>query len=258
MRKTMPLEFAEKTALITGGGTRIGRASAMALAAEGCVVTIAGRTRSTLEQTVADIEADGGVARFVECDVADEASVQAAVAVAIGDAGRLDFAVNSAGISGGDNLKPTADYATDFFDDIIAVDLRGTFLSMKYELRQMKAQGFGSVVNIGSSRKPCGSGRFCRLRGGEAWTDRTHEGRCARLYAADGIRINATAAGLVETPMIATGRSPEVMAARIAAHPIGRIAQASEIADAVIWLLSNKSSFVTGMTLPVDGGYTAR
>jgi NAD(P)-dependent dehydrogenase (short-subunit alcohol dehydrogenase family) len=160
MRKTMPLEFAEKTALITGGGTGIGRASAMALAAEGCVVTIACRTRSTLEQTVADIEADGGVARFVECDVADEASVQAAVAVAIGDAGRLDFAVNSAGISGGDNLKPTADYATDFFDEIIAVDLRGTFLSMKYELRQMKAQGFGSVVNIGSAASLVGAAGF--------------------------------------------------------------------------------------------------
>jgi NAD(P)-dependent dehydrogenase (short-subunit alcohol dehydrogenase family) len=177
--------------------------------------------------------------------------------VAIGDAGRLDFAVNSAGISGGDNLKPTADYATDFFDEIIAVDLRGTFLSMKYGLRQMKAQGFGSVVNIRSAASLVGAAGFAgyvAAKHGQIGLTKA----AALDYAADGIRINAIAAGLVETPLIATGRSPEVMAARIASHPIGRIAQVSEIADAVIWLLSNKSSFVTGVTLPVDGGYTAR
>jgi NAD(P)-dependent dehydrogenase (short-subunit alcohol dehydrogenase family) len=228
----------------------------LALAAKGCIVTIAGRTRATLQQTVADIEAAGGRGRFAQCDVTDEASVKSAVAAAIGDSGRLDFAVNSAGISGGDNLKPTADYETEFFDEVIAIDLRGTFLSMKHELRQMKAQGFGSVVNIGSAASLVGAAGFSgyvAAKHGQVGLTKA----AALEYGADGIRVNAIAAGLVETPLIATGRSEEARAARIAAHPIGRIAQASEIADAALWLLSGESSFVTGAVIAVDGGYTA-
>jgi NAD(P)-dependent dehydrogenase (short-subunit alcohol dehydrogenase family) len=143
-------KFAGKTALITGGGTGIGRASALALCAEGCLVTVAGRTASTLEETVRQVEAAGGAGRLVECDVTDEQSVRAAVKAAIGDSGRLDFGINSAGVSGGDNLRRTADYATETFDRMIAIDLRGTFLSMKYELQQMQAQGFGAIVNLSS------------------------------------------------------------------------------------------------------------
>lgn len=143
-------ELQGKTAMITGGGSGIGRASALALAAEGCEVTVAGRTVSDLEETVRQVEATGGTARFVRCDVADEESVHAAVDVAGRGAGRLDFGVNSAGVSGGDDLQPTGDYPTETFDRIIAVDLRGVFLSMKYELRQMEAQGFGSIVNLDS------------------------------------------------------------------------------------------------------------
>jgi NAD(P)-dependent dehydrogenase (short-subunit alcohol dehydrogenase family) len=146
----MTREFDGKTALITGGGTGIGRASALALAAEGCLVTVAGRSPATLQQTVRLVRDAGGTARLVECDVTDEESVRTAVEVALGDSGRLDFAVNSAGESGGDDLRPTAEYPTGTFDRIIAIDLRGTFLSMKQELAQMKAQGFGSIVNLGS------------------------------------------------------------------------------------------------------------
>jgi NAD(P)-dependent dehydrogenase (short-subunit alcohol dehydrogenase family) len=250
-------ELGGTTALVTGGGTGIGRASALALAALGCTVTVAGRTLSTLRETVELITAGGGAARHVECDVSDEASVAHAVEVAIGGSGRLDFGVNSAGISGGDDLRKTADYATEMFDRMIAVDLRGTFLSMKYELRQMRTQGFGSIVNIGSGASLVGVPGFAgytAAKHGVVGLTRT----AALDYGPDGIRVNAIAAGLVNTPLIAEGRSPETMAARTAAHPIGRIAEPEEIADTVVWLCSDRSSFVTGVALPVDGGYTAR
>jgi NAD(P)-dependent dehydrogenase (short-subunit alcohol dehydrogenase family) len=253
----MTLEFAHKTALITGGGTGIGKSSALALAALGCTVTVAGRTISTLKETAGQITARGGTARYVDCDVADERSVEHAVDVAAGDSGRLDFGVNSAGVSGGDDLRKTADYDTAAFDRIIAVDLRGTFLSMKYQLRQMVAQGFGSIVNIGSGAGVVGVPGFAgytAAKHGVVGLTKT----AALDYGADGIRVNVIIAGLVDTPLIAEGRSPETMAARVAAHPIGRIAEPEEMSDAVVWLCSDRSSFVTGAAIPVDGGYTAR
>lgn len=140
---------------------------------------------------------------------------------------------------------------------MIAVDLRGTFLSMKYELRQMAAQGFGAIVNLGSGAGLVGVPGFA----GYAAAKHGVVGltKVAALdYGAQEIRINAIAAGLVDTPLIAEGRSPEVQAARIAAHPLGRIARPEEISDAVLYLLSSRSSFVTGVTMPVDGGYVAR
>ena len=249
--------FEGTTALVTGGGTGIGRASALALAAAGCTVTVAGRTVASLEETVRMITKAGGTARPVECDVSDEKSVAHAVQVAAGDSGRLDFGVNSAGISGGDDLRKLADYPTETFDRMITVDLRGTFLSMKYQLRRMQAQGFGSIVNIGSGASVVGVAGFAgytAAKHGVVGLTRT----AALDYGPDGIRVNALVVGLVNTPLIAEGRSPEVMAARIAAHPIGRIAEPQEIADAVVWLCSDRSSFVTGTALPVDGGYTAR
>jgi NAD(P)-dependent dehydrogenase (short-subunit alcohol dehydrogenase family) len=164
--------------------------------------------------------------------------------------------VNSAGVSGGDDLTPTAEYETEKFDLMIATDLRGTFLAMKYELRQMKAQGFGSIVNISSGAGLVGTPGFSgytAAKHGQLGLTKT----AALDYGADGIRVNAIAAGLIDTPLVAD-RPPEVMAARIAMHALGRLAQASEIADVVVWLCSEKSSFVTGAAVPVDGGYTAR
>jgi NAD(P)-dependent dehydrogenase (short-subunit alcohol dehydrogenase family) len=252
----MAIQFQDKTALVTGGGTGIGRATALALAAEGCSVTVCGRTTSTLDETVALIQSAGGTARSIRCDVSDEESVRQAVAEAIGDTGQLDFGINSAGVSGGGDLQPTADYPTDRFDLMFATDLRGTFLAMKYELKQMKAQGFGSIVNIASITGLVGypgvSGYVAAKHGQVGLT------KAAALdYAPDGIRINAIAAGLVDTPLIAD-RPPDVLAARTALHPLGRLAHPSEIADAVVWLCSDKASFVTGAAIPVDGGWTAQ
>jgi NAD(P)-dependent dehydrogenase (short-subunit alcohol dehydrogenase family) len=252
----MTAQFTGKAALITGGGTGIGRASALALAAEGCSVTVCGRTMSTLDETVKLVEAAGGTARAVRCDVSDEQSVRGAVEAARADDGRLDFGVNCAGVSGGGDLQPTADYPTERFDLMFATDLRGTFLAMKYELQQMKAQGFGSIVNIASITGLVGypgvSGYVSAKHGQVGLT------KAAALdHASDGIRVNAIAAGLVDTPLIAD-RPSDVLEARIALHPLGRLARPSEIADAVVWLCSDRSSFVTGAAIPVDGGWTAR
>jgi NAD(P)-dependent dehydrogenase (short-subunit alcohol dehydrogenase family) len=250
-------ELGGTRAFVTGGGTGIGRASAVALAAQGCFVTVAGRTRRTLDETVALVRAVGGSASAVLCDVTDEASVASAVAMAAGEDGRLDFGVNSAGVSGGDDLRPLADYSQDQFDRMIDIDLRGTFLSMKYELRHMVAFGRGSIVTIASGAGIVGVPGFAgyvAAKHGQVGLTKT----AALDYGAQGIRVNAIAAGLVDTPLVAEGRSPEVMAARIAAHPIGRIGRPDEIADAVVWLCSDRSSFVTGTAIPVDGGYAAR
>jgi len=244
-------------AFITGGGSGIGAASALALAAQGCFVTVAGRHRESLDETVRLVQEAGGDGAAVLCDVADEESVARAAEAAAGPDQRLDFGVNSAGVSGGDDLEPLADYATSQFDRMIAVDLRGTFLSMKYELRHMTPFHKGSIVNIASGAGLVGVPGFA----GYAASKHGQVGltKAAALdYGTQGIRVNAIAAGLVDTPLVATGRSPEVMAARIAAHPIGRIGRPEEIADAVVWLCSEHSSFVTGAAVPVDGGYVAR
>jgi NAD(P)-dependent dehydrogenase (short-subunit alcohol dehydrogenase family) len=250
-------EFDGRRALITGGGSGIGQASAVALAARGCFVTVVGRTEATLQETVSLVEDGGGSASMAVCDVTDEGSVRHAVEVAAGDGGRLDFGVNSAGVSGGDELKPLAEYSTEQFDRMIAIDLRGTFLSMKYEIRHMLPAGGGSIVNIASGAGLVGAPGFAgyvAAKHGQVGLSKAG----ALDYGAQGIRVNAIAAGLVETPLVAEGRSPEVMAARIAQHPIGRIGQPEEIADAVVWLCSDLSSFVTGAAIPVDGGYVAR
>jgi NAD(P)-dependent dehydrogenase (short-subunit alcohol dehydrogenase family) len=253
----MPDQFEGKSAFVTGGGTGIGRESALALASHGCFVTVAGRTASSLEQTVQDIERARGQAAFTVCDVADEHSVRDAVSFAASQRDRLDFAVNSAGLSGGDNLQPTADYATAEFDRMIAIDLRGTFLVMKYALPYLCAHGGGSIVNISSGAGVVGVPGFAgytAAKHGVMGLTKT----AALDYGPQGIRVNAIVAGLVNTPLIAEGRSPEVMAARIAAHPIGRIGEPHEVSDVVVWLCSDQSSFVTGAGIPVDGGYTAR
>lgn len=251
-------EFSGRSAVVTGGGSGIGRESALALAQRGCFVTVLGRTESTLKEAVDDIEARGGRGAYAQCDVSDEASVQRAIEFAVvSGGGVLDFCINSAGVSGGDNLKPVADYDTADFDRMIAIDLRGTFLIMKYAIPSMLASPCASIVNVSSGAGIVGVPGFAgytAAKHGVMGLTKT----AAIDYGRQGIRVNALVVGLVETPLVAQGRSPEIMAARIAAHPIGRIGMPSEIADAVIWLCSEKSSFVTGGAIPVDGGYTAQ
>lgn len=255
----MPGQLENKTALVTGGGTGIGRATALALAAEGAVVTVAGRTKTTLAETVEQITTAGGSARYVICDVTDEDAVRAAVTVAVGDTDRLDLAVNSAGIDGGNLQFPTVEYPNDTFEDMMATNVRGMFYSMKHELAQMSAQGHGSLVNISSSAGLIGTpGYVGYVASKSAEIGLTKS--AALDYAKQNIRVNAVCPALVNTPLIAdmAEENPQWRATLDAAHPIGRIAEPSEIADVVVWLCSDRSSFVTGVALPVDGGYTAQ
>lgn len=250
--------FSAKTAIVTGGGSGIGLAVAIALAAEGCTVTVVGRTAATLEQTVDQIRAAGGNARYAIGDVADEDAVAAAVEVAVGNSNRLDFAVNCAGIDG-EAPQTTVDYPMDMFDRMMATNVRGMFVSMKHELLQMRSQGFGSIVNIASGAGLVGIPGFAAYSASK-WAEVGMTKSAALEYAKDGIRINAICPGLVETPLWdATARTDPATADRlIGAHPIGRIAKANEIADAVLWLCSDQSLYLVGTALPLDGGYTAQ
>ncbi|BBJ37711.1 short chain dehydrogenase [Streptomyces antimycoticus] len=250
----MSQQFAGKTALVTGGGSGIGRATTLALAAEGALVTISGRTEENLKETVRLVEAAGGSARHIVADVSDESMVEAMVHAAVGDTGRLDFAVNNAGYDG--EFQLTTDYSTEMLDHMIAVNIRGVFLSMKYELRQMVVQGFGSVVNMSSGAGLVGVSGFSGYTATKA-AEIGMTKSSALEVALQGIRVNALCPGLVDTPMIATmDPNEEPMKSIIAAHPMGRIANAQEVADAVVWLCSEKAGFITGVALPIDGGYS--
>lgn len=255
----MTEQLGGRTALITGGGSGIGRARALALATEGCTITVAGRTIAALQETVRHVEAAGGTGRYAVADVTDEEAIKEAVKVAVGDSGRLDFAVNSAGIDGGNDAHPAVAYPNETLELMLDVNVRGMFLSMKHELEQMVDQGSGSVVNISSGAGlegvPGYSG-YVASKHAEIGLTKS----AALDYASVGIRVNAVCPGLVNTPLIAemASESPEMHDSLVAAHPLGRIAEASEIADAIVWLCSEKSSYVTGIALPVDGGYTAR
>jgi NAD(P)-dependent dehydrogenase (short-subunit alcohol dehydrogenase family) len=248
-----------KTALITGGGTGIGRAAGIALASEGYEVTVAGRTTSSLEETVKLVTEAGGKAKYVIADVHDEDAVRHAVEVAAGDDGRLDVAVNSAGVDGGNDSHAFIDYPVETLDLMLATNVRGMFFSMKHELEIMCKQGFGSIVNISSGAGLTGVPGYA----GYVASKHAEIGltKSAALdYAASGVRVNAVCPGLVNTPLIAEmiTENPELHEHLVASHPLGRIAEPEEVADAIVWLATNKSSYVTGVALPVDGGYLAR
>jgi NAD(P)-dependent dehydrogenase (short-subunit alcohol dehydrogenase family) len=241
---------------ITGGGSGIGRSTAVLFASLGSEVTVAGRGVDKLEETVDLASKAGGRASAIGCEVTDEESVRRAVEYATGRVGRLDFSVNSAGISHGGVRTPAAEHDLGFFDELVATNVRGMFLSMKYELGVMHAQGSGAIVNVSSGTGLVG------VPGAAGYTASKHAQigltKSAALdYAPEGIRVNAVCPGLVDTPMIDPGRTPEGMAAWVDAHPMGRIAQPEEIADAIHWLATH-ASFVTGVALPVDGGLVAR
>jgi NAD(P)-dependent dehydrogenase (short-subunit alcohol dehydrogenase family) len=259
MTETITAQFQGHTALITGGGTGIGRAAAIALAAEGASVTVAGRTQATLEETVSVVNDNGGCARLVIADVHDEDAVRHAVEVTAGEEGRLDMAVNSAGIDGGNDAHLTVDYPSTTVALMLATNVQGMFLSMNHELPLMVRQGAGSIVNISSGAGLVG------VRGYSGYAASKHaEIGLSKSTALDyghlGIRVNALCPGLVNTPLIAEmiNENPAMHGELVASHPLGRIAEPEEIADAIVWLCSQRSSYVTGIALPIDGGYTAR
>lgn len=249
-------EFEGKVALVTGGGSGIGRATALAFAREGAKVVIADRDVQRAEEIVSIIRDAGGAASFRRTDVSVAADVEALVDYTVTTYGRLDLAFNNAGIEGG--VKPLADQTEANFDAVMNVNVKGVWLSMKYEISRMLKQGSGAIVNSSSVAGVVGFpgiGIYAASKHAVIGLTKT----AALEYSAHGIRVNAVSPAAIDTEMIdrlADGMNTK-KANLAPLHPIGRIGRAEEVAEAVLWLCSSKASFVTGHSLVVDGGFTA-
>jgi NAD(P)-dependent dehydrogenase (short-subunit alcohol dehydrogenase family) len=246
----------QKVAIVTGGSSGIGRATALALAKERVKVTVAARRAKEGEETVQLIKDAGSEGIFVKTDVANEDDIRSLVAKSAKTYGRLDYAFNNAGIE--EMMTPLADQTSEIFDQIMKVNVKGVWLSMKYEIPEMIRNGGGAIVNMSSVAGVMGFPQMpIYIASKHAVLGLTKS--AALEYAKSGIRINAVAPGGVETDMAKrVGGDHQFLETLTSMHPIGRIANPEEIANTVVWLLSDKASFVLGHTLLVDGGMISR
>ena len=257
----MSEEFEGKVALVTGAGSGIGRASALAFARQGAKVMVADIDAASAAETVSLIEASSGAkgqAIFVTTDISQSFQVEALVAQTISNWGRLDFAHNNAGIEGSGTT--THLYPEQEWRRLIDINLVGTWLCMKYEIAQMVQVGKGAIVNTASV-----AGIVASPASGSAYTASKHAilgltKSAALEYAQAGIRVNAVCPGVIRTPLVERhiARHPELEQSLVAAQPVGRMGTPDEVAAAVLWLCSDAASLVTGHPMVIDGGFIAR
>lgn len=249
-------QFSDKVALVTGSASGIGETTAQFYAREGAKVVVSDVDVEGGKKTVEMIKSDGGEACFVKADVSSPEDCENMVKAAVDEYGRLDYACNNAGIAG--EQSPTADYTIEGWQKLISINLSGVFYCMKYEIPAMLEAGGGSIVNVASILGKVG------FAGAPAYVTAKHgvvglTQNAAVEYGQSGIRINAIGPGFIHTPLISElEEDKETKEQLIALHPIGRLGMPEEVAELIIWLSSDKASFVTGSYYPIDGGYLAR
>jgi NAD(P)-dependent dehydrogenase (short-subunit alcohol dehydrogenase family) len=254
----MKWPFEGRVALVTGAASGLGLATAKAFAESGASVVLADWNEDAARSAAEGLAAQGHKVLPLRCDVSDDAQVEAMVEQTVARFGRLDAAYNNAGIQ--NVLAETADSPREDYDRVMGINLRGVWSCMKFELRQMRKQGSGTIVNCSSLGGLVGGaerGIYHAAKHGVLGFTKSS----ALEYAAKGIRINAVCPGLIETPMSAqmrAGGQAEALEGMLKVVPMGRYGRADEIADAVLWLCSDASSFVTGQSISVDGGFTMR
>jgi NAD(P)-dependent dehydrogenase (short-subunit alcohol dehydrogenase family) len=250
-------QLQNKVILVTGGGSGIGRATSLLLAKQGAKVMIADYAPESAERTVKAIKESGGDASCMAADISIATQVETLIKQTVATYGRLDGAFNNAGIEG--KMSDTVDYPEDVFDRIMAINLKGVWLCMKYEIPQMLKTGGGAIVNTASGAGLVGVpmlSAYNASKHGVVGLTKT----AALEFAQKNIRVNCVCPGLINTPMVARMIDSGGMNEQefLAAEPVRRMGRPEEIGEGVVWLLSDAASFVTGHSMSIDGGYVAQ
>ena len=243
-----------KTAIITGASSGIGKSTALLFAEEGAKIVITDLNAEGGKNVVKEIESKGGEAIFVKVDTSNPEDSKKSVEQTVAKFGKLDIAVNNAGISG--PMQSIGEYDINAWNKVISINLSGVFYGMRYQIPAMLKNGSGSIINIASimgSVATAGLSAYVTSKHGVAGLTKAG----AIEYSKQGIRINAVGPGYIETPILNV-LEKEQRDALAGLHPIGRLGEPEEVAELILWLASDKSSFVTGAYYPVDGGYLAQ
>jgi NAD(P)-dependent dehydrogenase (short-subunit alcohol dehydrogenase family) len=245
--------FLNKVVIITGSSSGIGKNTALAFAAQGAKVVLASRTVEANKNLLKEIKSRGGKAVFIKTDITNTEEVKQLIDNTIETYGRLDIAVNNAGIEGTPNVR-TADYEEHVWDNVIDINLKGVWLSMKYEIPEMLKNSGGIIVNVSSlaglQGGGAGIGYHASKFGVVGMTKAT-----ALEYAKKNIRVNSVCPAVIQTPMADRAfDTPEKRDYAIKMHPIGRLGAVEEVVNTICWLASDEASFITGAAIPIDGG----
>lgn len=251
----MEKQFEGKVAIVTGAGSGIGKATALLYASNGAKTIVSDINEAHGQAVVDEIKSKGGEAFFIKADVGNPADCERLVKDTVKQYGKLDIAVNNAGIAGESN--PVGDYSLDSWNRVININLNSVFYCLKYEIEAMLANGGGAVVNVASILGQAGfanSSAYVSAKHGVVGLTKT----AGIEYAAKGIRINAVGPGFIKTPLLKESPDSSLEDALVPLHPIGRLGESEEVAELIVWLTSDKASFVAATYYAVDGGYLAR